>query len=162
MAKKADQPIPGGMRTLTTRMWFNGNCKEAIKFYQNAFEASVKGSVVENPANQRVMHAMIKIGDTHVLMADAVPGNWEQGPTSGSTMGFWMYVDDVDKAFAKAKNAGCKVLAELEEQFWGDRMGKLKDPFGHMWSLASRRWDYTDEEIEQNEQEWIGSLEEED
>ena len=161
MAKKADQPIPPGMRTLTPHMWFNGNCRDAIDFYKAAFGATLQGSLVADPNNQRVMHAMLQIGDTPVMLADAVPGNWEQGPTSGATMGFWMYVEDVDQSFEKAKAAGCKVLMEVEDAFWGDRMGKLKDPFGHTWAVASQRWIYTEEEIAQNEQEWISSLEEE-
>ena len=162
MAKKATQPIPQGMQGLTTHMWFNGNCRKAIDFYKQAFGAEVRGAIVDDPNNERVMHAMLKLGDTHIMVADAIPGGWEQGPTSGATMGFWMYVEDVDVSFQKAREAGCKVLMEVEDSFWGDRMGKLKDPFGHTWALASQRWIYTEEEIQQNQEEWSGSLEEED
>ncbi|MEM9325916.1 MAG: VOC family protein [Bacteroidota bacterium] len=161
MAKKAPKSIPPGMRTLTPHMWFNGNCKEAIAFYQQAFDATLKDAHIEDPNHRRVMHAMLQIGDSHVMLADTVPGNWEQGPTSGATTGFWMYVDDVDKIFGRAKKAGCKVLMEVEDAYWGDRVGKLKDPYGHTWAIASQRWIYTDDEIEQNEQEWGSSFEEE-
>jgi len=85
MATPAPNPIPEGMNTITPHLWFNGNCKEAIDFYQKAFGAEPIGSVVESPDAKSIMHAMLKWGDSNFMLADTWPDQWEQGPRENSS-----------------------------------------------------------------------------
>jgi PhnB protein len=158
MPQKAPSPVPEGMHTLTTHLWFNGNASEAVEFYQKAFGAELAAPVATGPGGKGVMHAMLKIGDSHIMMADAWPGNWEKGPESAATAGLWIYVKDCDALFARATEAGCEPIMPAMDAFWGDRMGKVKDPFGHCWAIATHQWVLTPEEIEQRHQEWMATL----
>ena len=159
MASNAKAPIPEGMHTATPYLWFNGNCAEAIQLYQKAFGAKLSGEVATGPGGDGVMHAMLRIGDANLMMADAWPGSWEKGPETAATMGLWLYVEDCDALFERAAGAGCEVVMPMMDAFWGDRMGKVKDPFGHCWAIATHKWEYTPEEIEQGMQEWLASME---
>ena len=158
MAEQAPYPIPEGMHTLTTHLWFNGNCREAVDFYQKAFGAALMSPVVPGTDGKGVMHAMLVIGDSHVMMADAWPGAPEAGPDGAATAGLWMYVEDVDETFNRAVEEGCEVIYDVMDAFWGDRTGKVKDPFGHTWAIATHSWIYTPEEIEKGQKEWLESL----
>ncbi len=158
MAERAPKPVPEGMNTLTTHLWFTGNCGEAVEFYQIALGAEPAGPVVHAPDGKGVLHAMLTIGTSHVMMADAWPGGWEQGPEKSATAGLWVYVEDCDALFNRAVEKGCEVVMPMEDAFWGDRMGKVKDPFGHCWAIASHQWEYTPEEIEKGQQEWLKSM----
>jgi len=155
MPEPAPSPVPEGMHTITTYLWFNGNCNEAIDFYQQAFGAQLVGPPVVAPDGKAILHAMMKIGDSHIMMSDAFPGNWEQGPRQSATAGMFLYVDDCDAFYNQAVAAGCEVLEEMMDAFWGDRMGKVKDPFGHCWAIASHKWVFTPKEMEQRQQEWL-------
>jgi uncharacterized glyoxalase superfamily protein PhnB len=158
MAKPAPKPVPDGMNTLTTHLWFNGDCGRAFEFYQQAFGAEAMAPPVPAPDGKSVMHAMLRIGSSHVMMADAWPGAWERGPEDGATAGLFVYVDDCDALFERATAAGCEAIAPMADMFWGDRMGKVKDPFGHCWGIASHRWEYTPEEIQEGQERWLASL----
>jgi uncharacterized glyoxalase superfamily protein PhnB len=92
------------------------------------------------------------------MMADAQPGRWEQGPTDSTTMSIFLYVEDCDAVYNRAVAAGCEVIEEMMDAFWGDRMGTVKDPFGHCWSLATYKWVYTEEEMKKNQEEWLKSI----
>jgi PhnB protein len=98
----------------------------------------------------RVGHAELQIGDSVVMLADEFPDMGHLGPKSrgGPTSSILLYVDDVDTAFNKAINAGATQQRALENQFWGDRMGTLQDPFGHQWSLASHVEDVSQEDMQ--------------
>ncbi len=156
MAQPAPSPIPEGMSTLTMHLWFNGNGGEAVDFYQKAFGAKVV-DVEKGPQEKSLMHAQVRIGDTNLMMADAWPGSWEQGPDGSASAGLWLFVEDADALYGRAVAAGCEVVTEIMDAFWGDRMGKVKDPFGHCWAIASRRWVLTPEEVEERKQAWIKS-----
>lgn len=156
--KKALRPVPEGMNTVTTELWFNGNCNEAVNFYKKAFNAAVAGDIAYGPDGKSVMHAMIRIGDSNIMMADAWPGGWEKGPIDGITAGIFLYVDDCDALYHQSVNAGCKVMSEMMDAFWGDRMGKVKDPYGHSWGIASCKWEMTPEEIQKGQEEWLKSM----
>ena len=158
MAQPAPKPVPEGVNTLTTHLWFNGNCAEAVEFYQKAFGAELIAPVVPGPEGKGVMHAMLKLGNSHVMMADAWPGSWEIGPDGSATASLFVYVDNCDKLFARATGAGCDVTMPLDDMFWGDRMGKVKDPFGHCWFIATHKWVYTPEEMQRGQEEWLKSL----
>jgi PhnB protein len=158
MAVRAPKPVPDGMNTVTTQLFFNGNCKQAIDFYKRAFKAQVVGNIAYAQDDKTVIHAMVKIGDTNLMMSDADPGSFGTGPNSHVNASLFMYVDDCDAVFNQAVSAGCKVIHEMMDAFWGDRMGNLKDPYGHYWGIASYKWILTPEEIAKGQEDWIKTL----
>jgi PhnB protein len=141
----AAKPIPEGMHTVTPHLVVNGAAK-AIDFYKRAFGAQELG---RHPTpDGRIMHAGIKIGDSHVFLADEFPEmSGDRAPSNGSSVVLHLYVPDVDAAFNQAVSAGAKVKMPLANMFWGDRYGQLIDPFGHHWSLATHVEDVTPEEM---------------
>ena len=141
----AAKPIPEGMHTVTPHLVVNGAAK-AIDFYKRAFGAQELG---RHPTpDGRIMHAGIKIGDSHVYLADEFPEmSGDRAPSNGSSVVLHLYVPDVDTAFNQAVSAGAKVKMPLANMFWGDRYGQLIDPFGHHWSLATHVEDVTPEEM---------------
>ncbi len=159
MANRSDSPVPDGMHTVTMQLFFNGEAGDAVTFYGQAFDADVRGEVARTP-DGNVMHALLGIGDTHIMLADAWPGGEHRGPSSpgGSTAAVFLYVDDCDAWFERAVGAGCTVRFPIQDMFWGDRVGTVKDPFGHAWSIASHRWDYTAEEIEAGQTAWLSAV----
>ncbi|NQT74286.1 MAG: glyoxalase/bleomycin resistance/extradiol dioxygenase family protein [Chloroflexi bacterium] len=158
MAETAPSPIPDGMSTLTAYLWFNGNCREATQFYKTAFGAEETGPPIESEDGNIIMHVMLKIGDSNIMMADTFPGSWEQGPRDSATASFWVYVEDCDAYFNRATEAGCDILMPIADAFWGDRFGKVKDPYGHCWAIASYKWVLTPEEMQERQGEWLESL----
>ncbi len=153
MAHKAKKPVPEGLSSLTTQLWFNGNCREAIEFYKKALGAKVAGGIDVMP-DGRVMHARLKIGDSNVFCADTMGSEHSKGPEHYVTASFYLYVKDCDAVFNRAKDAGCEVLMPLEDMFWGDRSGELKDPFGHIWDIATNKLVLSPEEMKKAGEEW--------
>ncbi len=141
------KPIPEGMHTLTPHLVIRGAAK-AIEFYQKAFGAQDRG--VHKTPDGMVMHAELKIGDSIVMLADEFPGAPCQAPqTVGSTTTvLHLYVEDVDSWFNRAASAGASVVMPVMDCFWGDRYGQLKDPFGHMWAIATHKEDVAPAELE--------------
>jgi len=148
MAEKAKTPIPDGTSTITPHLWFNGDCGRALEFYQKTFDAQPLGSAMPWPDSERIMHAMLKIGDSNFMLADAHPAAYEGGPNSRSTVGLFCYVEDCDLYYNRAVEAGCEIVEEMMDAFWGDRLGKIKDLFGHTWAFATHKWIYTPEEMQ--------------
>jgi uncharacterized glyoxalase superfamily protein PhnB len=134
------------MHSVTPHLVCAGAAK-AIDFYQKAFGATETGRM-PGP-DGRLMHAAIRIGDSTVMLADEMPEWGSLGPTSlkGSPVTIHLYVDDVDKFVERAVKAGAKVTMPVADQFWGDRYGKLEDPFGHHWSVATHVRDLTPNEM---------------
>ncbi len=157
MPTPAPSPVPEGMHTITPHLWFNGDAAAAIELYQRGFGAEIVGEVNKAP-NGGVMHAMLRFGSSCVMLADAWPGNWEKGPDGMATAGLWLYVRDCDALFERAAKAGCEVVMPLADMFWGDRMGKLKDPFGHVWAIATHKEVLTPAELHEREQAWVKSM----
>ena len=141
------KPIPTGFHTLTPHLVVKG-ASQAIEFYKKAFGAEEIGRMPA-PDGKTIMHADLKIGDSHVFLVDEFPQMDCRSPQSigGSPVTIHMYVEDVDAAFGKAVAAGAKVRMPLADMFWGDRYGILADPFGHSWSLATHKEDLTPKEI---------------
>jgi uncharacterized glyoxalase superfamily protein PhnB len=141
------KPIPSGFHTLTPHLIVKGASK-AIEFYKKAFGAEEIGRM-PGPDGKSIMHADLKIGDSHVFLADEFPEMDCRAPETvgGTPVTIHMYVEDVDAAFGKAVAAGAHVKMPLSDMFWGDRYGVLADPFGHAWSLATHKEDLTPEEI---------------
>ncbi len=142
----AVKPIPEGYHSVTPYLVVD-DAAEAIRFYERAFGAREKFRL---PVGDRIGHAELLIGDSHVMLADEFPDMGHLGPKSrgGTSVSLVVYVEDVDRAFQQALDAGATQVKPLENQFWGDRMGTLTDPFGHMWSLASTVEEVPPEEME--------------
>lgn len=142
------KPIPDGMRSVTPHLVCAG-AADAIEFYKKAFGAVEEARIPG--AQGRLMHAMIRIGDSAVMLVDEMPEWGAFGPKSlkGSPVTIHLYVDDADAFVARAVKAGAKVTMPLDDAFWGDRYGKLEDPFGHHWSVATHMRDVSAEEMQQ-------------
>ena len=139
--------IPQGMHSVTPHLICAGAAK-AIEFYKQAFGAE-ESARLPGP-DGRLMHAEIRIGDSQVMLVDEMPEWGALGPKSlkGSPVTIHLYVDDVDAVVARAVKAGAKVTMPVADQFWGDRYGKLEDPFGHHWSVATHVRDVSMEEAQ--------------
>jgi PhnB protein len=101
---------------------------------------------------------MMKIGDSTLMLADARRGGWEKGPDTNSTMSIWLYVEDCDTIYNNALKNGCQVIFPMADMFWGDRTGKLKDPYGHCWAIATFKWIYTPGEMKEKELEMMAKM----
>jgi PhnB protein len=142
----AVKPIPEGYHTLTPFLTVRDAIR-AIEFYKKAFGAEERG-IAKGP-DGKVMHAELKIGDSIIMLSDEFPDFGAVSPLSngGAGMGLHIYVDNVDGAFDRAVKAGAQVEMPVSDQFWGDRYGKLKDPFGHKWSIATHTKDMSQDEM---------------
>ncbi len=148
--------IPEGYHTVTPYMTVR-DAARAIEFYKQAFGAVEKG-VMKGP-DGKVMHAELRIGDSVVMLADEFPQFGSLSPQSGgSGTGLHIYVEDADSAFDRAVKAGATVEMPISDMFWGDRYGKLVDPFGHKWSIATHKRDMSPEEIEEAQNEFMKQL----
>lgn len=140
------KPIPDGYNSVTPYLIVD-DAKRAIDFYTAAFGAVEKFRM---PMGERIGHAELKIGDSFVMLADEFPEMNHLGPKArgGPTSSVLLYVEDVDRAFKQALEAGASEQRPVQDQFWGDRMGTLTDPFGHQWSLATHVEDVSEAEME--------------
>jgi PhnB protein len=139
------KPIPQGYHSVTPYLTVN-DAARAIDFYKRAFGAQ-EVMRMDGP-NGKIGHAEIKIGDSRIMLGDEMPGG-ARSPQSlgGTTFGIMLYVENADTVFNQAVSAGAQVEAPLADMFWGDRYGKLKDPFGHSWSVATHKEDVAPEEM---------------
>ena len=140
-------PIPVDYHTITPHIVVK-DTRKAVDFYKRAFGAEVRG-IAEGP-DGHVMHAEVKIGDSILMLNDELPEWHVLSPTStkaDTCVSLHLYVEDADKVFASAQAAGAVVTMPLLDQFWGDRYGKVKDPFGHSWSIATHIKDLSPEEM---------------
>ncbi|MCM3871515.1 MAG: VOC family protein [Pyrinomonadaceae bacterium] len=141
------KPIPDGYHSVTPYLIIKG-AADAIEFYKKAFGAA---ELFRMPApGGKVGHAEIKIGDSPIMLADESPEMGYVGPATlgGSPVSIMIYVDDVDTIYNQAIAAGGQELKPLQDQFYGDRSGTLKDPFGHTWHVATHKEDVTPEEMD--------------
>lgn len=141
------KPIPDDMHTLTPHLVCTG-AAAAIDFYVKAFNAV---ELARLPApNGKLMHAMVKIGDSPLMLFDEVPEWGSRSPQTlkGTPVILHMYVNDVDAAMAQAVAAGATQTMPATDMFWGDRYGQVTDPFGHQWSLATHVRDVSPEEMQ--------------
>jgi PhnB protein len=145
--KNAPSFIPPKTSTITAHLWFDGNCEEAFEYYQRAFGLEVVSDIVRTPDEKYVWYCKLGLNESSVIMADVFPGQWEKAPNLNTTASFYLYVDDCDTLFHHAVANECIVMMDLVDTFWGDRIGKLKDPFGHVWTIATWKFEYTPEEI---------------
>jgi uncharacterized glyoxalase superfamily protein PhnB len=108
----------------------------------------------------KVMHAELVIGDSIIMLADEFPefGSLSPQSTGGSGTGLHIYIEDVDSAFDRAVKAGATVEMPVDDMFWGDRYGKLRDPFGHKWSIATHKADLSAEEMKKGMDETMAKM----
>ena len=144
----AVKPIPDGYHSVTPYLIVRGGA-EAIEFYKKAFGAS---ELFRMPApDGRIGHAEIKIGDSPIMLADEFAEMGYKGPQSlgGSPVSLMIYVDDVDTIYQQAVAAGATIKEALQDKFYGDRMGTVVDPFGHVWHVATHTEDVSPEEMQE-------------
>jgi PhnB protein len=140
------KPIPDGYHSVTPYMIIKGAAK-AIDYYKQVFGAT---ELFRMEHEGKVGHAEIKIGDSPIMLADEHPEMGALSPTTvgGNPVSLMIYVEDSDTMFKAAIAAGGTELKPLQDQFYGDRSGTLKDPFGHVWTVATHKEDLTPEEID--------------
>jgi PhnB protein len=148
MATKTN-PLPEGYTSVTPYLSIKGT-KEAIGFYQRAFGAKELYRM-EMP-DGRIGHAELQIGDARIMLADEMPDMPDAVTASprtvhATTVGFNLYVEDVDARFAQAVAAGAVAKRPVDTKFYGDRSGTLEDPYGHVWTLATHVEDVTPDEM---------------
>lgn len=137
--------IPDGYHSVTPYLTIDG-AAEAIEFYKRAFGAE---ELFRFPMpDDKIAHAEIRIGDSHICLADDNEEGGLQSPQGSSSVGLLLYVKDVDSIFAQAVDAGAKTKRPPADQFYGDRTGILEDPFGHVWFLATHIEDLSMEELQ--------------
>ncbi|MGH7127836.1 MAG: VOC family protein [Planctomycetaceae bacterium] len=148
------QTVPEGYHTATPYLIIKG-AAEALEFYKKAFGA--KESMRLAGPDGKIGHAEIRIGDSPIMLADEHPDMGYVGPNTlgGTPVSLALYVEDVDARFKQAVAAGAKVLRPVQDQFYGDRTGTLKDPFGHVWSLATHIEDVPPEEMHRRFEEMM-------
>ena len=140
------KPIPEGYHSVTPYLVIDGAAK-AIDFYRDALGAT---EVLRMPMGDKIGHAEIKIGDSHVMLSDEWPDMNLLGPArrGGATASLMVYVEDVDSAFKRAIDAGATKERDVQDQFYGDRSGSLIDPFGHRWTISTHVEDVAPEEMQ--------------
>lgn len=140
-----DKSKPRNTQSITAHLVVRGAAK-AIDFYQRAFGAEVNRRM-DDPSG-KVMHADLTIGNSRFMLADEYPGMGNPAPgKEGSPVVLNLYSDDVDALWKKATEAGAAVTMPLGDQFWGDRYGQVRDPFGHAWALGQHKEDVSPEEM---------------
>ncbi len=145
MADKV-QAVPTGFHTLTPHLVVR-NAAQAIDFYEKAFGAQLLNKALT--PDGKVMHALLKVGDSLLMLNDEFPEMGALSPLSsgGSAVTLHLYLENVDAAFSRAISAGAAVKMPLMDQFWGDRYGVVSDPYGHQWSMATHVRDMSQEDM---------------
>jgi uncharacterized glyoxalase superfamily protein PhnB len=144
--KPNTKPIPEGMHTVTPHLICAGGA-DAIEFYKKAFGAVELSRMAG--AGGKLMHASMRIGDSVIMLNEEMPEWGSFGPKhlKGSPVTIHLYVENVDAVFEQAVKAGAKVTMPIDDMFWGDRYGKVEDPFGHQWSIGTHMRDPSQEEM---------------
>ena len=153
---KAKSAVPEGYHTVTPQLTLD-NAAEAIEWYKKALGA-VEGDRATGP-DGKVMHSELRIGDSRIMVNDAMMGSKGPKALGGSPASLWIYVDDCDTLFNRAVAAGGRVaegpMGQLTDQFWGDRSGTLTDPAGYRWTIATHKEDLTPEEMNKRQEEFM-------
>lgn len=142
---KAASFVPQGLQTMTPQLVLD-NAAETIEWYKKALGMEELGRSLG--PDGKVMHAELRIGTSRFYCNDPMMGKGPGG-YGGSPASFWLYVPDADALFDRAKSAGAKEMMPMQDQFWGDRAGMVQDPNGYSWWIATRKEDFTPEELKQ-------------
>lgn len=141
-------PIPPGFHAITVHLNVNGAAKYS-DFLKNAFQAE---EIRRSPGpGGKLMHVLVKIGDSMMMFADDFCEEFHMPPHVRGNLPVVLnlYVEDADATWAQAVAAGCEVLMPLADQFWGDRYGHVRDPFGFVWAISSRKEELTPEQMQE-------------
>ena len=153
----AVKPIPEGYHTITPYLAVD-DAAGAIEYYKKAFGAKERARM--DAPGGKIGHAELEIGDSLVMLSDPFPQASTKPPNEigGATSSVFMYVEDVDAVVKQAVDAGATIVMEPEDQFWGDRFGTIKDPFGHIWGIATHVADLSPEEIAERGREAMAAM----
>lgn len=153
-AEQRVRPIPEGFHAVTPALVVNG-AAAAIEFYKRAFGA-VELYRAQTPDGKKILHATIQIGDSRVMLADEFPeiGCLAPKGDGAAPSSLHLYVEDADAVYAQAVAAGATVTMPISDAFWGDRYGRIKDPFGHEWAVATCQREVGEEELKRVTEEW--------
>jgi PhnB protein len=153
---KAKSPVPQGLHTVTPHLILD-DAATAIDWYKRGFGADEIGRSAG--PDGKIMHAEIRIGNSHLYVNDAMGGGKGPKALGGSPIGLWLYVEDADALFNRAVSAGATVapgpMGQMQDQFWGDRCGTLIDPAGFQWTIATRKEDLTPDELNRRADEFF-------
>jgi PhnB protein len=153
---KAKNAVPEGHHTITPQLTLDDAAK-AIDWYKKALGAEEKGRAVG--PDGKIMHAELQIGNSRIMLNDAMMGGKGPNAMGGSPASLWLYVEDCDALFNRAVAAGGQVagggMGQMTDQFWGDRSGTFNDPHGYRWTIATHKEDLTREEMEQRQEAWM-------
>jgi len=152
------KPIPDGYHSVTPALTIKG-ASEAIEFYKKAFGAQELNRF-PGPDGKSIMHAEIKIGDSSIMLCDEMPqmGCLSPKSTGGPSGSIYLYVQNSDDVFNKAVSAGAKPKMPMMDGFWGDRIGSIEDPFGHVWTIATRKIEMSMEEVKKAGEEFMKQM----
>jgi PhnB protein len=153
---KAKSAVPEGFHTVTPQLTLD-NAAQAIDWYKKALGAEELGRAVG--PDGKIMHAELRIGNSQIMVHDAMMGAKGPKGMGGSPASLWIYVEDADSLFNRALAAGAQVgegpMAQMADQFWGDRCGMFIDPAGYRWTIATRKEDLTPGEMKQRQDEFM-------
>ena len=152
------KPIPDRFNSLSAYL-IVPNSVEAIEFYTKAFGAELV-TRMPGPDGNSTIHAELTIGDSILMLTDENPQWNMKSPITlgGCTATMHLYVEDADAVYNQAVAAGCQVLAPIADMFWGDRFGKVADPYGHHWGVATHKEDLSEEEIQKRAAEAFAKM----
>jgi PhnB protein len=152
----AVRAIPEGYHSITPAIVCK-NAAQAIDFYKEVFQAK-EILRMAGPGNS-IGHAELQIGDSRLMLSDEFPGMAQApGATPNTSYSLFVYTENVDVVFDRAVKSGCKVEMPLSNQFWGDRYGKVRDPFGHQWGLAQHVEDVPMEEMKKRSEAFMSKM----
>jgi PhnB protein len=153
---KAKRAVPEGLHTVTPMLTLE-NSSQAIAWYVKALGAE-ELSRSAGP-DGKIVHAEIRIGNSHIMLHDAMMDAKGPRAMGGSPISLWIYVEDADSLFKRATSAGAQVaggpMGQMMDQFWGDRCGTIIDPEGYYWTIATRKEDVPPQEMQQRMKEWM-------
>ena len=153
---RAKSPVPEGYHTVTPHLALD-SAADAIEWYKAALGAEERARAVG--PDGRIMHAELKIGNSLIMVNDAMMDARGPKALGGSPASLWVYVEDCDALFSRAVAAGGRVspgpMGHMQDQFWGDRCGTFTDPHGYTWTIATRKEDLTTEEVLQRQDAWM-------
>ena len=155
---RSTKPIPQGFHTVTPALVVQ-NAAKAIEFYKKALGAQERMRFTT--PDGKISHAELQIGDSVIFLSDEMPNMGSKSPQSlggASTATLFLYVEDVDKEFKRAVDAGGKVTMPVSDMFWGDRFGSFVDPFGHTWGLSTHTQDLSQKEIEERAKDFYAQM----
>jgi PhnB protein len=145
----AKSPIPEGFHTVTPHLIFD-EAAQAIEWYKKALGADEKSRSLG--PDGKVIHAELQVGNSRIMLNDAMQGGRSPKSYGGSPISLWVYVPDCDTLFNRAVKAGAQVppgpMGQIADQFWGDRCGSFTDPYGYQWTIATHKEDLTRAEMD--------------